>query len=129
LQRRYSRQLAATHWDDGNAYFPPTSWQCSNIHAGTGATNVIPGALEATFNFRFCPVSSRASLVQRFEAILARHGLDYDLAWTDSVRHISRKKAGSSTSRLKQSRGHRHRSGIVVYRRNLGWPLHRGYLQ
>ena len=75
-------ELAATRWDDGNDYFPPTTWQCSNIHAGTGATNVIPGALEVTFNFRFCPISSRESLVQRFEAVLARHGLDYDLAWT-----------------------------------------------
>jgi len=75
-------ELAATRWDDGNAYFPPTTWQCSNVHAGTGATNVIPGALEALFNFRFCPDSTRESLVQRFEAILARHGLDYDLAWT-----------------------------------------------
>ena len=75
-------ELAATRWDDGNAYFPPTTWQCSNVHAGTGATNVIPGALEALFNFRFCPDSTRESLAQRFEAILARHGLDYDLAWT-----------------------------------------------
>ena len=74
--------FAATQWDDGDAYFPPTSWQCSNIHAGTGATNVIPGKLEVKFNFRFCPVSSREVLVQRFEAILAQHGLDYDLAWT-----------------------------------------------
>jgi len=74
--------LAATRWDDGNDYFPPTSWQCSNIHAGTGATNVIPGALELDFNFRFCPISSRESLVQRFAAVLAQHGLDYDLAWT-----------------------------------------------
>ena len=75
-------ELAASQWDDGNDYFPPTTWQCSNIHAGTGATNVIPGTLEVTFNFRFCPISSRESLVQRFEAVLARHGLDYDLAWT-----------------------------------------------
>jgi succinyl-diaminopimelate desuccinylase len=75
-------ELAATRWDDGNAYFPPTTWQCSNVHAGTGATNVIPGALEAMFNFRFCPDSSRDSLVRRFEAILARRGLDYELAWT-----------------------------------------------
>ena len=75
-------ELAATRWDDGNDCFPPTTWQCSNIHAGTGATNVIPGALEVAFNFRFCPVSSRASLVQRFEAILARHGLDCELVWT-----------------------------------------------
>ena len=75
-------ELAATRWDDGNAYFPPTSWQCSNVHAGTGATNVIPGALEVMFNFRFCPDSTRESLVRRFEAILARYGLDYELAWT-----------------------------------------------
>jgi succinyl-diaminopimelate desuccinylase len=75
-------ELAATQWDEGDAYFPPTSWQCSNIHAGTGATNVIPGKLEVTFNFRFCPVSSRESLVRRFDAILARHRLDYDLTWT-----------------------------------------------
>jgi succinyl-diaminopimelate desuccinylase len=75
-------ELAATRWDEGNAYFPPTTWQCSNIHAGTGATNVIPGALEVMFNFRFCPDSSRETLVRRFEAVLARHALDYDLAWT-----------------------------------------------
>ncbi len=75
-------ELAATRWDEGNAYFPPTTWQCSNIHAGTGATNVIPGALDAMFNFRFCPDSSRESLVQRIETILARHDLDYKLAWT-----------------------------------------------
>jgi succinyl-diaminopimelate desuccinylase len=75
-------ELAATRWDDGNAYFPPTTWQCSNIQAGTGATNVIPGALTIMFNFRYCPVSSRESLVQRFEATLAKHRLDYELEWT-----------------------------------------------
>jgi succinyl-diaminopimelate desuccinylase len=75
-------ELAATRWDEGNAHFPPTSWQCSNIHAGTGATNVIPGSLELAFNFRFCPVSSRESLALRLEAVLKRHGLDYGLAWT-----------------------------------------------
>ena len=75
-------ELAATQWDDGNAYFPPTTWQCSNIHAGTGATNVIPGTLELQFNFRYSPASTRESLQQRFEAIVRQHGLDYDLAWT-----------------------------------------------
>jgi succinyl-diaminopimelate desuccinylase len=75
-------ELAAMRWDEGNTYFPPTSWQCSNVHAGTGATNVIPGSLELMFNFRFCPVSSRASLVERLEAVLKRHGVDYQLAWT-----------------------------------------------
>ncbi len=55
-------ELAATRWDDGNAYFPATTWQCSNIHAGTGATNVIPGTLELKFNFRHSPASTQASL-------------------------------------------------------------------
>ena len=75
-------ELAATVWDQGNAYFPPTSWQCSNIHAGTGATNVIPGTLELMFNFRHAPESPREALQQRFEAIVQRHGLDYELLWT-----------------------------------------------
>jgi succinyl-diaminopimelate desuccinylase len=75
-------ELAATEWDAGNAYFPPTTWQCSNIHAGTGATNVIPGTLSVMFNFRYSPESTREGLAQRFESVLRRHGLDYDLAWT-----------------------------------------------
>lgn len=72
-------ELAATTWDEGNAYFPPTSFQCSNIHAGTGATNVIPGLLELQFNWRYSTESSRESLVERLEAILVRHGLEYEL--------------------------------------------------
>ena len=75
-------ELAAMRWDEGDEYFPPTSWQCSNVHAGTGAANVIPGSLELMFNFRFCPVSTRASLAGRLEAVLKRHGVDYELAWT-----------------------------------------------
>jgi succinyl-diaminopimelate desuccinylase len=75
-------ELAATEWDRGNEYFPPTTWQCSNIHAGTGATNVIPGSLELAFNFRFSTASTRESLAERFEAILRAHGIDYALAWT-----------------------------------------------
>ena len=77
-------ELAATHWDDGNAFFPPTAWQCSNIRAGTGATNMIPGSLELKFNFRHSTQSTPASLRERFTAILDRHGLDYDVAWTGS---------------------------------------------
>ena len=77
-------ELAATHWDDGNEFFPPTTWQCSNVVAGTGATNVIPGRLELLFNFRHATASTSESLKARFEAILARHGLEYDLAWTGS---------------------------------------------
>jgi succinyl-diaminopimelate desuccinylase len=75
-------ELGATHWDDGNAHFPPTSFQCSNVHAGTGATNVIPGTLEVLFNFRYSTASTRESLAKRLVEVLQRHGLDYDLAWT-----------------------------------------------
>ncbi|RCX12005.1 succinyl-diaminopimelate desuccinylase [Extensimonas vulgaris] len=75
-------ELAATTWDEGNAFFPPTSWQISNIHAGTGATNVIPGSLEVDFNFRFSTESTAESLQRRVHAVLDRHGLEYDLRWT-----------------------------------------------
>ena len=75
-------ELAGVLWDDGNAHFPPTSFQCSNIHAGTGAANVIPGSLELLFNFRYSTQSTRESLAERLEAVLRRHGIDYELVWT-----------------------------------------------
>lgn len=75
-------QLAAEHWDDGNDFFPPTSFQISNIQAGTGATNVIPDTLEALFNFRFSTESSVEQLQARTGAILDRHGLDYRIEWS-----------------------------------------------
>jgi succinyl-diaminopimelate desuccinylase len=75
-------ELAATEWDKGNEYFPPTTWQCSNIHAGTGANNVIPGVLTIMFNFRYSPESTREGLAERFETVLRKHGLEYELAWT-----------------------------------------------
>lgn len=75
-------ELAAEVWDEGNEYFPPTSWQVSNIAAGTGATNVIPGELKVDFNFRFSTASTAEGLQARVHAILDRHGLDYDLQWT-----------------------------------------------
>lgn len=79
-------ELAATVWDQGNAYFPPTSWQVSNIHGGTGASNVIPGTVTIDFNFRFCTESTPEGLQQRTNDILRRHGLEadtgYDLQWT-----------------------------------------------
>ena len=69
-------------WDEGNAFFPPTSWQVSNIHAGTGASNVIPGDCVVDFNFRFCTESTPESLQERLQAVLEKHGLSYDLKWT-----------------------------------------------
>jgi succinyl-diaminopimelate desuccinylase len=75
-------ELVAMRWDEGNTFFPPTSWQMSNIHAGTGAGNVIPGELEVQFNFRFSNESTPESLKARVHALLDRHGLDYQLSWT-----------------------------------------------
>jgi succinyl-diaminopimelate desuccinylase len=75
-------ELVATVWDPGNDYFPATSWQISNIHAGTGANNVIPGELVVDFNFRFCTESTPQSLQDRVQAVLRRHDLDFELAWT-----------------------------------------------
>ncbi len=75
-------ELAATHWDAGNAHFPPTSFQISNAHAGTGATNVVPGRFELAFNFRFSTASTVDALQSRVHEILDRHGLHYDLHWT-----------------------------------------------
>jgi succinyl-diaminopimelate desuccinylase len=74
-------ELVAIEWDRGNEYFPPTTWQVSNIHGGTGATNVIPGALEVLFNFRFATASTPDSLKARVHEVLDRHHLEYDLAW------------------------------------------------
>ena len=74
--------LVAIRWDEGNAFFPPTSWQVSNIHAGTGASNVIPGDCVVDFNFRFCTESTPESLQQRLQAVLDQHGLKYELKWT-----------------------------------------------
>jgi succinyl-diaminopimelate desuccinylase len=77
--------LTAIEWDKGNAYFPPTTWQISNIHGGTGASNVIPGTVVIDFNFRFCTESTPEGLQKRLIDVLHANGLeakDYDLAWT-----------------------------------------------
>ncbi|KAB2898035.1 MAG: succinyl-diaminopimelate desuccinylase [Dokdonella sp.] len=74
-------ELVATRWDEGNEAFPPTSFQLSNLNAGTGADNVIPGELQAVFNFRFGTASSAQALRERCEAILRRHGVRFDLQW------------------------------------------------
>src|SRR5690606_7596218 len=75
-------ELVATEWDGGNEYFPPTSWQVSNVQAGAGATNVIPSRITLDFNFRFSTASTVESLQQRLSAVLDRHGLDYTLDWS-----------------------------------------------
>ncbi len=74
-------ELAATTWDNGNEYFPPTTWQISNMNGGTGATNVVPGTVEIWFNFRFSTASTEQSLKDKVHAILDKHGVTYDLKW------------------------------------------------
>src|SRR5712671_558099 len=73
-------ELAKTQWDKGNESFPPTTWQISNVHAGTGVGNVVPGSVEIDFNFRFSTESSEASLRERVESMLKKHGLEYSIA-------------------------------------------------
>jgi succinyl-diaminopimelate desuccinylase len=74
-------ELAAIEWDQGNEFFPPTSFQISNIHAGTGATNIIPGELEVLLNFRFSTEQTEADLRNQVEAVLRKHQLDFDIEW------------------------------------------------
>jgi succinyl-diaminopimelate desuccinylase len=75
-------ELVAQRWDEGDAHFPPTTWQVSNLHAGTGARNVIPGEAEVDFNFRFSPASTPQSLQRRVHEVLQRHGVDHRIDWT-----------------------------------------------
>ncbi|MDO6687983.1 MULTISPECIES: succinyl-diaminopimelate desuccinylase [unclassified Agarivorans] len=75
-------ELAAMHWDNGNQFFPPTSFQIANIHSGTGASNVIPGELDVQFNFRYSTELTDQDIVKRVHNIFDSHGLDYQLDWT-----------------------------------------------
>jgi succinyl-diaminopimelate desuccinylase len=75
-------ELAQVEWDRGNEYFPPTTWQISNINAGTGANNVIPGHARIKFNFRFSTASTVETLQTRVHGILDKHGVHYDLNWS-----------------------------------------------
>ena len=106
-------ELVSMEWDQGNDFFQPTSWQVSNIHAGTGVGNVIPGQVVVDFNFRYCTESSTESLQQRLVQVLDRHGLDYALDWiigglpflttpgplVDAVRSAVREECGIETER------------------------------
>ncbi len=75
-------ELADTVWDQGNADFPPTSFQVSNVSAGTGAENVVPGRLEACFNFRYSTETTAQALMERVRSVLERHGLQHDIRWS-----------------------------------------------
>jgi len=75
-------ELAAETWDQGNEYFPPTTFQISNAHAGTGATNVIPGSFDIQFNFRFATASTPQALQERVHTLLDRHDFEYQLVWS-----------------------------------------------
>ena len=75
-------ELSQSHWDNGNEFFPPTSFQISNIHGGTGAGNVIPGDLHVCFNFRFSTEVTDKELIERVVNILDKHNLDYEIKWT-----------------------------------------------
>lgn len=88
-------ELTTIRWDDGNEFFPPTTWQVSNIQAGTGANNVIPGECQVLFNFRFASVSSAESLKQRTHEVLDRHRLEYSIDW-----HLSGKPYLTGRGRL-----------------------------
>ena len=104
-------ELSQTHWDNGNEFFPPTSMQIANINGGTGASNVIPGTLEVMFNFRYSTEVTAEILIERVEALLTAHELDYDISWTfnglpfltgegpllDATRHAIRQITGYDT--------------------------------
>lgn len=104
-------ELSQIHWDNGNEFFPPTSFQIANIHAGTGASNVIPAVLEVMFNFRYSTEVTAEMLIERVETLLQAHGLDYDINWTfnglpfltgdgpllDATRFAIRQVTGSET--------------------------------
>ncbi len=95
------KDMVETVWDEGNDYFPPTSWQISNINGGTGATNVVPGEVNILFNFRYCPEydgqgSTEANLKSRVIDILDKHALEYEIEWEHNQSYITPKGALSS---------------------------------
>ena len=103
-------ELAKTQWDKGNESFPPTTWQISNIHAGTGAGNVIPGAVTVDFNFRFSTESTDASLRQRVESTLTKHGLEYGIEWTLGAKPFLSKDGRLASTVREASKKHTGRS-------------------
>jgi succinyl-diaminopimelate desuccinylase len=103
-------ELAKTEWDKGNESFPPTTWQISNIHAGTGAGNVIPGTVVVDFNFRFSTENTDASLRQKVETILKKHGLDYSVDWVLGAKPFLSKNGQLAKTVQQASKKHTGRS-------------------
>jgi succinyl-diaminopimelate desuccinylase len=103
-------ELAKTEWDKGNESFPPTTWQVSNIHAGTGVGNVIPGTVQVDFNFRFSTESTDAGLRQRVESILKKHGLDYTVDWVLGAKPFLSKNGRLAKTVQEASKRHTGRS-------------------
>lgn len=95
-------ELAATSWDQGNAFFPPTSFQVSNFNAGTGADNVVPGSARLLCNFRYSTASTEESLRERFEAVLKKHGVDFEVTWKLSGKPFLSRQ-GKLTEAVRQS--------------------------
>jgi succinyl-diaminopimelate desuccinylase len=103
-------ELAKTQWDKGNESFPPTSFQVSNIHAGTGAANVVPGAVEVDFNFRFSTESTDASLKERVHAMLKKHALEYSITWTLGAKPFLSKRGALAQTVMAAGKKHTGRS-------------------
>ena len=103
-------ELAKVQWDKGNEDFPPTTWQVSNVRAGTGAANVIPGTVEVDFNFRFSTESTEASLKSRLESILKKHALDYAISWTLGAKPFLSKRGKLAQTVMAAGKRHTGRS-------------------
>ena len=99
-------ELVRTAWDKGNESFPPTSFQVSNIHAGTGAGNVVPGTVEVDFNFRFSTETTDSALRERVETILRKHGLDYAIEWTLGAKPFLSKRGRLADTVLEAAKRH-----------------------
>src|SRR3954467_842631 len=104
-------ELVRTQWDQGNESFPPTSFQVSNIHAGTGAGNVVPGSVQVDFNFRFSTESTERSLRERVEALLRKHVLEYALDWTLGAKPFLSKRGRLAQTVLDAAKRHTGCSG------------------
>jgi len=107
-------EMAKTEWDKGNDSFPPTSFQVSNIHSGTGALNVVPGSIEVDFNFRFSTASTDASLKERVESILKKHGLEYSVQWTLGAKPFLSKNGVLAKTVVQAAKKHTGLNGEVT---------------